>query len=138
MLLYLSFLPYIGVYRICKCNVPNKSRILCHNHNSTKSQFHKITIPVPEHTVYKHVQCIIIEWCPINLFSKEVNLALLKISLKLQTIYVLEFMTWMMNWRYVILRARQRILFLRQVILSLVGAFSKTEDVSPIDYSFYS
>ena len=30
---------YIGFCKICKCNLRNKSWILCHNHNSTKSQF---------------------------------------------------------------------------------------------------
>ena len=48
MLLYLSFLLYVGFCRICKCNFRNKSRIL---NPVSQLQFHKITIPVPEHTV---------------------------------------------------------------------------------------
>ena len=36
---------YIGFCEICKCNLRNKSWILCHNHNSTKSQFQCQNIP---------------------------------------------------------------------------------------------
>ena len=36
---------YIGFCKICKCNLRNKSWILCHDHNSTKSQFQCQNIP---------------------------------------------------------------------------------------------
>ena len=36
---------YIGFCKICKCNLRNKSWILSHNHNSTKSQFQCQNIP---------------------------------------------------------------------------------------------
>ena len=40
-----SFLPHIGFCKICKCSLRNKSWILCHNHDSTKSQFQCQNIP---------------------------------------------------------------------------------------------